>query len=606
MLSTQNKIPLLLKDVFFMTVALSVFYALWIGSHALFTPDEGRYSEVAREMLVTHDFITPRLNGIVFLDKPIFYYWLQASAMYVFGIKEWALRFWPAFMGILGCVVTFIAGSVLWNRRSGFFAAMMLATSPLYYGAAHYANLDLEVAALIGSALLCFITGFSVEKYRTRFLIAAYIFCSLATLTKGMIGILFPAIITGAWIIGSNRWATLKKMHLLTGILLFLSIVLPWYLIAQKENPEFFHFFFVTQQVSRFLTTADFNNKVSAWFYLPVVFAGFFPWSVFILQAVFSHVKKLWLNDKERLISLFLLLWLFIIFIFFSIPRSKTVGYILPIFPALALLTGKYLDDYLKNKKGILLGLIIFSLLSTTAFITSIFLPYIHLQDFNNALTPYLRWMSATLFASSSLIYLLLCQRNWIPRTSRGTTLQSDATPNHISSSLHAFSGNLQLHEKNFSSAFCWLAFTASIFLLIMINSTNTLNEKSIKPLIMQLNQMIKPEDKIATYFKYYQDLPIYSGRRIMIVADWQAPDIANNDNWMRELWYGMDFKNTYHARDWLIDEKNFWQQWHSKNRLFVLMNKNYYDDFTKKSSTKIYKIAEYHEVILTSNQAST
>ena len=127
-----------------MTLLLGIFYALWIGSHAFFTPDEGRYPEVASEMVVSGDYITPRLNGVAFLDKPALYYWLQASAIKLFGVNEWALRLWPAFLGVLGCLMLYAAGSLLFNRRSGLLAAGILATSPLYYGGAHYANLDLK------------------------------------------------------------------------------------------------------------------------------------------------------------------------------------------------------------------------------------------------------------------------------------------------------------------------------------------------------------------------------------------------------------------------------------------------------------------------------
>ena len=119
-------------DIIFLALLFGFFYAFWIGSYALFTPDEGRYSEVAREMVTSGDYITPRLNGVAFLDKPALYYWLQASAIHLFGLKEWALRFWPAALGILGCLMTYTAGFLLFNRRTGILAAIILATSPLY------------------------------------------------------------------------------------------------------------------------------------------------------------------------------------------------------------------------------------------------------------------------------------------------------------------------------------------------------------------------------------------------------------------------------------------------------------------------------------------
>src|SRR5580692_6687416 len=105
-------------DILLLTGLFALLYFLGLGSYPLFTPDEGRYSEVAREMIATHNYITPNLNGVVFLDKPILYYWLQVSAIQLFGLKEWALRLWPAILGVLGCLVTYATGRVLFNRRA--------------------------------------------------------------------------------------------------------------------------------------------------------------------------------------------------------------------------------------------------------------------------------------------------------------------------------------------------------------------------------------------------------------------------------------------------------------------------------------------------------
>ena len=352
-----------LMDLIFIAIVVSLFYAIWIGGYPLFTPDEGRYSEVAREMVATGDYVTPKLNGVPFLDKPVFYYWLQASAILLLGLKESALRFWPAFLGVFGCLMTYLTGNLLFNRRTGIISALILATSPLYYGGAHYANLDLEVAVFISCSLLCFMMAMQLQ--RTSIFIAAYVFAALAALTKGLIGIVFPAMIICSWLLLLNRMHLLKKIHLVTGLTLFTLITVPWYVMVQKANPEFLHFFFVTQQVSRFLTTADFNNKVAIWFYIPIVLIGFFPWSTFIIQAVTRHIKVVWNNRTQYANELFLLLWLFLIFLFFSIPHSKTIGYILPIFPALALLVGNYLSlywDQLKTK-GVYRGVITYIVL---------------------------------------------------------------------------------------------------------------------------------------------------------------------------------------------------------------------------------------------------
>lgn len=562
--STQQ----LLIDLLGMAILLGVFYAIWLGSHSLFTPDEGRYSEIAREMVVTGDYITPRLNGVVFLDKPILYYWLQASAINLFGIKEWALRFWPACVGVIGCLVIYIAGYYLFNRRTAFISAIILATSPLYYGAAHYANLDLEVGALIGSSLLFFITamGAPTPRLRSVFLISAYVFAGLAALTKGLIGIVFPAMIIGAWILLLNRWSVLKNMRLITGLLIFAAITIPWYVLVQKANPEFFQFFFVKQQVSRFLTTEQFNNRTPLLFYVPIVLAGTFPWCIFIIQALTQHIKKIWQNRQAHSVELYLVLWFTLIFIFFSIPKSKTVGYILPIFPAFALIVGSYLNNCWENTKakGIRYGMVIFLLLCVSISGFGLFTPQIKTFNLNAQLTPYLH-INTALFLIAGIITL-----------------------------------GLLLKQKSISRVFTTLAVTGAAFLLLFSASSDTINQKSIKPLAMQIKSELQPTDEIVTFNKYFQDLPIYLERRITIVNDWNASDIEQHDNWVREMWYGMPFQDT---KDWLISEDIFWKRWNSDKRLFVFTDENYLKDIESRSKSKVYKIAQYNQVVLLSNK---
>jgi 4-amino-4-deoxy-L-arabinose transferase-like glycosyltransferase len=552
-------------DIIFMALLFGFFYALWIGSYALFTPDEGRYSEVAREMVASGDYITPRLNGVAFLDKPALYYWLQASAIQWFGLKEWALRFWPATLGILGCLLTYTTGYVLFNRRTGILAAIILATSPLYYGAAHYANLDLEVAVLISNALLFFLLGihYTSTRWRTPLLLAAYTFAGFAFLTKGLIGIVFPAMIITAWIIILNRWKTLTQIRLFTGLTLFIAMVTPWYYLVQLANPEFLHFFFVTQQVTRFLTKATFNSQAVFWFYAPIVLMGFMPWSIFVIQAITFHIKRIWQNCQAHQNELFLLLWFVLVFIFFSIPKSKTVGYILPVFAPLALLSACYLNHYWDKASPHVMK--VFIGLSTLIAIACFAIPHTHTIQLENGFSFYLN-LTGILFLLAGC-FTFFCLKK---------------------SSTHAF--------------FNILTLTACLFLLTLIASTQIINSKTIKPLALQLKTQLKPGDEVATYFKYYQDLPIYLERRITIVADWHANDIQYNDNWLREMWYGMPFQDT---SKWLIEENDFWQRWNSNKRLFTFMNSSYFKDFSKKAHDHVFKIGEYNNVVLVSNAPS-
>ena len=132
------------RDFLLLAFFIAIVYGLWLGSYPFFTPDEGRYAEVAREMVASGDYITPRVNGIAFLDKPALYYWLQAAAIHFFGVKEWAIRLFPALLGLFGCLATYFAGRQLFSRRTGILSAIMLASAPLYFIGAHYANLNLK------------------------------------------------------------------------------------------------------------------------------------------------------------------------------------------------------------------------------------------------------------------------------------------------------------------------------------------------------------------------------------------------------------------------------------------------------------------------------
>jgi len=556
-----------ISDLFLLTLVLGVFYAIWLGSHPLFTPDEGRYSEVAREMLVTRDFVTPRLNGVVFLDKPILYYWLQASAIFLFGLKEWSLRFWPAFFGVLGCLMTYITGNLLFNRRVGLLATLILATTPLYYGAAHYANLDLEVASLVSISLMFFLLGIqSSTRSKTALLMMAYLFSGLAMLTKGLIGVAFPAMIIGSWIVLTGRWRTLKEMHLFAGFCLFTAIALPWYVLAQKANPEFFQFFFVKQQVSRFLTTEHFNNRTPMWFYVPIVLMGLFPWCGFVIQALARSVKAVWQNRKAHQVELYLLLWFSLIFVFFSIPKSKTIGYILPIFPALALLIANYFNTlWDKVSSSFRVGTIIFIVLALGGAIASLLVAYFHWVD--------LPYIEPYLFVNGALLLTA------------------------------AFVSAVLLKKKYpFSRIIECLTLTAILFLLTLAACSEVINQKTIKPLALPLKVNLNEADEIVAYYKYFQDLPIYLERRITIVADWNAKDIPLRDNWVRELWYGMPFQDT---SAWLINDDIFWQRWNSDKRLFVFTDKNHLKNLQSKSAKPIVTLGEYNNVILISNQST-
>lgn len=542
-----------LRDSLLLTASILAFYLCWLGSYPFFTPDEGRYGEIAREMLASGDYITPRINGVAFLDKPILYYWLQAAMMAVFGVKEWVLRLMPVLLGTLCCILTYICGRQLYDRRTGIVAAIILASTPLYFAGAHYANLDLEVAVWISCCLLSFITGVqnSNPKLRRLFLLAAYSFSALAILTKGLIGIVFPVMIIGAWIVVQNRWRLLTQIHLFKGLLLIAAITLPWYYLAQQANADFLHYFFVTQHFSRFLAKGSFNNPNPWWFYLPVLFVGFLPWCSFLFQSLYAAIRR------HQSTDIFLLLWLTLIFVFFSIPHSKIITYILPIFPAMALLVARYLTQ------------------ATAA-----------------------QWIRGTrIFILANLIFASFLYANayhhWL-------SLPADFTQSlYILAGISALGAILATMSKQPKKHLISIAVACNIFFLLTLTANaKYLNKNTVKPLITQLQPMLQAQDEVYTYLDFFQDVPLYLGRTVGVVAYWDMPDIVTHDNWMRELSYNM----TNNPSSNLVNVAQFWKNWEGNNRVYVFLDKKFIEHF-KMQTQHCHVINIDHDICLVTNK---
>ncbi|MBA3660992.1 MAG: glycosyltransferase family 39 protein [Gammaproteobacteria bacterium] len=550
-------------DLIFFAIMLLLFYTAWLGSYPVFTPDEGRYTEVAREMVARGDYITPRVNGVVFLDKPILYYWLQALSIQLFGLKEWAYRLFPVLLGLIGCLTTYICTRHLFDRLTAWFAAALLATTPLYFACSHYANLDLEVAVLISASLLCFITGVGQEgRRRLWFFCAAYAFSGLAILTKGMIGLAFPVMIVGLWVSLSNQWSVLKRIYIFRGLLIISAIILPWFLLIQRANPEFFYYFFVTQHVTRYLSGAAFNNQSPAWFYVPIVLLGFFPWSLFLFQSFVVNFRNVIKNTKSYSTELYLFLWVICVFTFFSIPHSKIISYILPIFPPLAILIARYFailyrGDTIKQQH-VGWQLIAGGLLFAIVLLVTTFVPILPLPA---TFTPHIK-LIAYLFILSALIGLIFLRRK-----------------------------SLLFH-------FSLWNITTIAYLLVVIAGATHLNVNTAKPLTTYLQTVLKPEDEVVHYFKYYYDVPLYLHQQVTLVNNWDPLKIRAKDNWAREL---LDGRHKQEA-NWLINEEIFWSKWHSKKRLYVFLNTNYLNQF-KVGAPTYFVVQKHRDILLVSNQ---
>jgi len=177
-------------------------------------------------------------------------------------------------------------------------------------------------------------------------------------LTKGLIGLAFPAMVVGVWVVLGWRWRELRHWYFVSGAVIALAVCLPWFLAVQQQNPQFFHYFFIYQQFERF-SGGGFNNPLPIWFYLPVIIGGLLPWSAWLPLGLRDQWRYAFAKNKANNADVrqLLLLWPLLILVFFSMPSSKIVGYILPVIPPLALLLGDYLARRFENSTDVSLPL---------------------------------------------------------------------------------------------------------------------------------------------------------------------------------------------------------------------------------------------------------
>lgn len=318
--------------ILFASAIFVLFYQ--IGAAALFEPDEGRNSEKAREILVLQDWVTPHENFHPVLDKPIFFYWLIALSFKLFGVSEWAARLPPA-LAALGCVgLVYYFARTYWGRWQALWSALILLTSAEFFILARIVIFDMPLTFFLTLALGAFYdAGHSENTQRRRFMcLLMYSALGAATLIKGLIGIVVPGMVIFFYLLLSKQWSILRRIYLVPGALLFLAIVLPWYIEAGARNDGYLRYYFWDEHFGRF-TGSDFD-RTQPWYYFVIVgLAGFFPWTL-SLPFLAARYRRKALDDK----TLFLILWVALPFLFFSVSKSKLPHYILPIFPALAVL----------------------------------------------------------------------------------------------------------------------------------------------------------------------------------------------------------------------------------------------------------------------------
>ena len=460
---------------YFIFAAFVILYFCNIGGYGLMNPDEGRYAEIPREMLASGDYLTPTLNQVLYFEKPPLYYWFTAASFVIFGQNEFGARFTSVVMGLLSILITWFVARKFEDENTANLSAVILGTSGLFFALSRVNIIDMTLSALLTLALFSFYIFYKENK--KRWLYIFYSALALATLAKGLIGIVLPGGVIFFFMLFTRDFKILKRLFLTPAILVFFLICVPPFYMVCKRNPDFFYFFFIQEHFLRYATKMH-DRYEPFWFFIPVIIGGLFPWTA----GLFTNVKN-YFNKQQ--INLYLILWIVIITLFFSASSSKLIPYILPVFPPLAILIAKNILSLTENgqKLTIKVWLWIFSLITVVLIAASvlIFNGFIHLKRINEAM------LYKTPFILLCIVCAVFCIIFWAIRKQSKKFLIA-----HI------------------VFAFCFLTASLPVFSILG-------EQRSTKTLSTMLNKVLKPQDIVLHFATYKQDMPFYTKHRIAI-----------------------------------------------------------------------------------------
>jgi 4-amino-4-deoxy-L-arabinose transferase-like glycosyltransferase len=311
-----------------------VFFFHDLGSIGLIGPDEPRYAAIAREMLMNGDYITPRLYGMPWFEKPPLMYWFAALAYKLFGINEFAARFPSALGATISVFAVYWCGRKLWDRSVGFLAALILASSVGFFAFARAASMDMPLTVCLTLAMVFFLFAFNDQTPRRKFwLYGFYAVLGLGVLAKGPVAVLLPALSLCGFNLLRGKWEDWRTWNIKL-LWITAAIAAPWYLLCTFFNGwPFIQEFFINQNFERFTSTMHGHDR-PIYFFFPVLLLLTFPWTFLLISAMRRRLGK-----NEQL----LVWWAIVPFVFFSLSGSKLPGYILPMAPPLAFLCAKEL-----------------------------------------------------------------------------------------------------------------------------------------------------------------------------------------------------------------------------------------------------------------------
>jgi len=389
-------------------VAMLILFVTFFksGGFLLFDVDEAVFSEAAREMVETGNFITPTYNYEPRYDKPILIYWFMSIAFKLFGTTEFAARFTSGLFGALLSFMTFLFVRNVKGLLPALLATLALVLNIEFFVYSHSAVTDMTLAFFITASLFAFYLG--AHHANERWFMWFWVASALAVLTKGVVGLLFPSVIAGGFILLSKRTELIRQILRPSHIGLFLLISAPWFIIQFMVNGwEFFNAFIVKHHIKRYSGVIS-SHGGPFYYYFLVLLAGFFPWVAMLVPGIYRGLKER--LDRESGLYLLCAVWVLFVFVFFSISRTKLPNYIFPLFPAAAILSGLVMAGMVegaRRSKAALLTLLFIAGLFASALLV---IPSLGLEmDINYP--PKFFFVLAALFATAAALSIAALYR---------------------------------------------------------------------------------------------------------------------------------------------------------------------------------------------------
>jgi 4-amino-4-deoxy-L-arabinose transferase-like glycosyltransferase len=556
------------RNLILLALLFGAFYAFRLGSYPLANPDEGRNAEIPREMVASGNWVTPRLNGVNYFEKPPLMYWTVAAGMEVFGANEWVVRAAPVIFALAGILFTYAAARRIYGHAAGLAAATVLGTSLLYFALARFLILDMAVSVLMSATLFCFILGIREPPpasgagiwtaHRRCWFYGLYASAALATLAKGLMGFLVTGAVMFLWLLIFKQWKRLRPFYLPTGALLFLAIAAPWHLLVAAHNPTWFHRYVVFEHVERFLTPAA-SRAGPWWYFIPIVLLGLFPWSGFLWAGMRSAVRGGWSERNKNADTWFFVIWAGFIFLFFSASHSKLPPYILPVFPALAVVIGRWLalslpEGGLRLRGGLAFFSFFCGLLAAALCVVVLRPSLVHNFSAAQALA-----LQPAAFSLSAILVLGGILAPALARTGRAR-----ASLGTMAATIVLFGGILTFAAAN-------------------------IQRPGTKDLALFVQAHAGPSDRVVHYHEFFHDFPFYAGRLVDVVE------------FKGELELEEDAAARASGR--FLDETAFRELWRQPGRVFAVARKKDTSGLFADPTFTYHLLAQSEDHYLFSNQ---